>query len=103
MSRALFIQNEKVDAIRRMPPISPSQFSFPAYSQLNTNYHVLSSYFTFYGIIIGLHIAISARRASYSASTCHPHAMGNNPPSSSLLPLAAWRSHRPSLYRCARR
>ena len=93
----------KVDTIRRIPPISSNQFSFPACSQLNTNYHLLPNYYTFYGFIIGLHIAIYIRRASYSASTCHPHTMGSNPPSSSLLPLAAWRSRRVSLYRCTRR
>ena len=82
MSGALFIQNEKDDTVRRTPPISSNQFPFPAYSQLNTNYHVLPNYYTSYGIIIELHIelhiAISTRRASYSASTCHPHAMGSN-------------------------
>ena len=39
----------------------------------------------------------------YSASTSHPHAMGSNPLSSYLLPLAAWWSRRASLYRCTRR
>ena len=51
MSRALFIQNEKVDTIPRTPQISSNQFSFPAYSQKNTNYHLLPNYYTFYGII----------------------------------------------------
>ena len=88
--------------IRRIPPISSNQLSFPAYAQLNTHYHPLPNYCTFYGIIIGLHISISIR-ASYSASTCHPLAMGRNPPSSPLLPLAAWRSRRASLDRCTRR
>ena len=95
------IQNEKIDTIRRIRPISCNQFSFPEYSQLNTNYHLYPTIIP-YGII-GLRIAISTRRASYSASTCHPHAMGSNPPSSSLLPLAVWRSRRASLYRCTRR
>ena len=66
------------------------------------HYHLLPNYYTFYDIIIELHIAVSICRASYSASTCHPHAMGSNPPSS-LLPLATWRFRRASLYRCTRR
>ena len=63
---------------------------------------------TFYPIIIpcmvsSLGYTLLYRRTSYSASTCHPHAIGSNPPSSSFLPLAAWRSRRASLYRCTRR
>ena len=37
MCRASFIQNEKVDTIRRIPPITSNQFSFPAHCQFNTN------------------------------------------------------------------
>lgn len=44
---------------------------------------------------LGYTLLFSILCASYSASTtCHPHAMGRNPPSSSLLPLAAWRSRK---------
>ena len=57
MCRALFIQNEKVYAIRRIPPISSDQFSFPTYAQLNTHYHILPNYYTFYDISMGLNIA----------------------------------------------
>ena len=60
MSRALFIQNEKVETIRRIPPISSNQFSFPACSQLNTNHHFLPDYYlyTFYGVVNGLHYTL---------------------------------------------
>ena len=95
MCRSLFIQNEKVDTISRIPPIASNQFYY-------THYHILPNYYTFYDII-GLNIAISIRRASYSASTCHPLAMGRNPRSSSILTLVAWRSPRASSYQCTRR
>ena len=88
MCRALFIQNEKADVIHRIPPTSSNRFSFPACTPLNMHPHHLPRYLTYY---------VSIRHASYSASTFHPHAMGNSPPSSSLLPLAAWRSRRASL------
>ena len=51
MPSALFIQNVKVSTIRRVPPISYNQFSFPAYSQLNTIYHLLPSHDALYGIV----------------------------------------------------
>ena len=57
MCRALFIQNEKVDTIRRIAPISSNQFAVPAYTQLNTHYHLLPNYYTFYGIIMRSFIA----------------------------------------------
>ena len=47
MSRALFVQNEKVDTIRRIPPILSNLFSISAYSQLNTNDHFLRDYYTY--------------------------------------------------------
>ena len=69
MCRASFIQNEKVDTIRRIPPISSYQF-FAAYTRLNTH-HPLPNYYTLYDTI-GLNVAVSIRSASYFASTCHP-------------------------------
>ena len=48
MSWASFIKNEKVDTIRRTPPMPSNQFTFLAYSQLNANYHLLPNlYFVF--------------------------------------------------------
>ena len=57
MCRASFIQDEKVYSIRRTPPTSPNLFSLPAYTQLNTHYHLLPNYYTFYGIIMRSFIA----------------------------------------------
>ena len=94
MCRALFNRNETADIYHRIPLTSSNLFSFPAYTHLNMHPHHLPKYFTLY---------VSIRHASYSASTFHPHAMGSSPPSSSLLPLAAWRSRRASLYRCTLR
>ena len=80
MCRALFIQNEKSDIIRRIAPTPSNPFSFPVYTQLNTHHHHLPRYFTYY---------VSIRNASYSAFTFHLHAMGSSPPSSSLF--SPWR------------
>lgn len=107
MCRALFIWNEQASAIHPIPLliliISPYQLSFPEYTQLNTYYHTLPIYCTCYDIKIGSHIATYMRFASYSASMLHPHAIRSSHPSSSLLPQAAWRSRRTSLYQCTRR
>ena len=52
MCRALFIQNEKADIIRRIPLTPSNQFSFPAYTHLNTHHHHLPRYFTYYQVCI---------------------------------------------------
>ena len=67
MSWASFIKNEKVDTIRRTPPMPSNQFTFLAYSQLNANYHLLPNLyfvfdFFFFFLNLSLYVIISPLR-----------------------------------------
>ena len=81
MCRALFIQYEKADILRRTPPTSSNQLILlPCVYSLEYAPPPFTRYFM---------KDLSVRYASYSASAFHPHVMGSSPPSSSLLPRLA--------------
>ena len=47
MQGVIHSKMKKPDIIRRTSPTSSDQFSFPAYTQLNSHYHHLPRYFTY--------------------------------------------------------
>ena len=106
MCKASFVRNEKkADTIRLIPPISSNQFSFRAHTQFETAIPPFTQplYLLCYHHRVTLCYICSTCVLLRIYCTCHPHDVGMNPPSSSLLPLAAWWSRTANLYWCTPR